>query len=206
MTALRLGDVGKRWQAITAVGATVAAITTAVFRPPPVGESGAFLALGGLMAAVVSGLVYTAMTRWTLPRHAGWWALAATASLVGAVVSFHIYGSLWDARVATYQNEPYIVGDAFTEHGAAYAKQRGTTNPDELLFDAAGVPDRIWTEESIQRVKSNMRVAYYASFPLIAIAVLATVQAVHCATRRPKRRSRKKPSAAPGDVHQPAGG
>ncbi len=56
MTVLRLGDVGKRWQAITAVGATVAAITTAVFRPPPVGESGAFLALGGLMAAVVSGL------------------------------------------------------------------------------------------------------------------------------------------------------
>jgi hypothetical protein len=41
-----------------------------------------------------------------------------------------------------------------------------------------------------------MRALYYLAFPLTVVAMMATVQAVHCANLRPRKRV-KRPTAAP---------
>ena len=187
---LRLDQIGKKWKAVSSVGAVVIATTTAFFRPPPVGESGGLIAIGGFLATVCSGLIYVAMVRWAkavdLPR----WITAAAIGTAAAVASFYIYESQWDSRVATYQGQPQVIGDVFTTEGAEWVRRSGHTEPSALLFDAGGQAEQIWTVESIQNVRSRMRLAYLAGFPLVALGILATIQAVHCVLRKPDPKKR----------------
>ena len=193
---IRLQDVGKKWKAISSVGAVVIATTTAFFRPPPVGESSAFIAVGGFLATVCAGLIYVAMVRWSTAKHAAWWVVAGAVGAVAAVASFYVYESQWDAHVATYQGQAQIVGEVLTPEGAAWVKQRGQADASQLLFDAAGEAEQIWTAESIARVKSRMRLTYLAGFPLVAVGILSTLQAMHCVLqKKPRKRRAPKPAA-----------
>ena len=70
--------------------------------------------------------------------------------------------------------------------GRAWAAAHGQ-DTNALLFDFTGNATNVWTSDSIARVKSRMRLSYYAVFPLVALAILSTVQAVQ-ARRRPGRR------------------
>ena len=187
---LQLNQIGKKWKAISSVGAVVIATTTAFFRPPPVGESSGLIAVGGFLATVSAGLIYVAMVRRSLPKDAMRWVIAAAVGTIAAVGSFYLYESMWDAHVATYQGQAQIVGDVLTPEGEAWVRQRGGADASQLLFDAAGQAEQIWTADSIARVKSRMRLVYLAGFPLVAIGILATLQAVHCALTRSKPRKR----------------
>ena len=193
---LQLNQIGKKWKAISSVGAVVIATTTAFFRPPPVGESSGLVAVGGFLATVCAGLIYVAMVRWSTPKDAPRWVVAGVVGAVAAVASFYVYESQWDAHVATYQGQRQIVGDVLTPEGAEWVKQRGHADASQLLFDATGEAEQIWTAESIARVKSRMRVTYLAGFPLVALGILATLQAVHCALqKKPRKRSEPKTAA-----------
>ena len=199
---VRIRDVGKRWQAITSLAAAAVAMSTAAFRPPPVGEASAYLALGGFLAAVASGLTYVVMTRSSSARHVTAWAIAAAACAVLAMGSHYVYESLWDSYVASYFDRQVIIGDEYTPEGRRWVELHGGTDSSGLLFDASGVAERIWTAASIGKVRRNMRLTYYMTFPLVAVAILATVQAVHIATR-PKTKRRKspaRPSASAGSA------
>jgi hypothetical protein len=187
---LRLDQIGKKWKAVSSVGAVVIATTTAFFRPPPVGESGGLIAIGGFLATVCSGLIYVGMVRWAKPSDLSRWVAAAAIGTAAAVASFYLYEAQWDSRVATYQGHPQVIGDVFTTEGAEWVRRSGHTEPSALLFDAAGQAEQIWTIESIQNVRSRMRLAYLAGFPLVAVGILATIQAVHCVLRKPDPKKR----------------
>jgi len=120
-------------------------------------------------------------------RHLLGWIAAAVVGLAGASTAYHQYSVLWDSHVAEYQGEQKIVGDELTADGEAYSKQEQVSDPTQLLFAAGGVAEQIWTSTSITRIRAIMRLTYYLSFPLVAISILATVQAVYCATRRESR-------------------
>ena len=189
---LRLDQIGKKWKAVSSVGAVVIATTTAFFRPPPVGESGGLIAIGGFLATVCSGLIYVGMVRWAKATDLPRWIAAAAIGTVAAVASFYMYEAQWDSRVATYQGQPQVVGDVLTIEGAEWVSRSGHTEPSALLFDAGGQAEQIWTVESIRNVRSRMRLAYLAGFPLVAVGILATLQAVHCALEKTKKPRRKR--------------
>jgi hypothetical protein len=181
-------SIDKRWKAISAVGAIVASTATAIFRPPPVGDPQSFIALGTLLSSVTSGVLYVAMTRFSAKRHVRAWIAAAIAGSAGAVWCHSYYGALTDTRVAVYQDQQFVIGDEYTAEGAAWAAAHGH-DANALLFDFSGVATNAWTRESIERVKGRMRLSYYAVFPLVAIAILSTVQAVDLG-KRSGRKSR----------------
>jgi hypothetical protein len=181
--SVTLGSIEKRWRAITAVGAIIVSTAAAIFRPPPVGEPQSFVALGTFLSAVVAGLIYVAMKRCASANHLPWWIAAALVGAGGAVWSHNFYTSLLDSRVAVYEGQQFVVGDEYTVEGAAWAARHGHEQ-NNLLFDAGGVVTRIWSPESVGRVKARMRLSYYAVFPLIALGLLSTVQAVYCSGRR----------------------
>jgi hypothetical protein len=120
------------------------------------------------------------------------------------VASFYVYETYWDAHVATYQGQPQVVGDTFTPEGAEWVKQSGRRDPSLLLFDAAGQAQQIWTDESIRRVRSRLRGLYLAGFPLVAVGILATLQAVHCAMQR-KQPGKRRASPRPARQHAKEG-
>ena len=195
---LQLNQIGNKWKAISSVGAVVIATTTAFFRPPPVGESTGLVAVGGFLATVCAGLIYVAMVRWSAPKDANRWVVAAALGAVAAVASFYLYESQWDSHVATYQGELRVVGDVLTPEGQEWVKQRGQVNASQLLFDAGGEAEQIWTADSIASVRSRLRLIYLAGFPLVAVGILATLQAVHCALskKRPTKRRASKTATA----------
>jgi hypothetical protein len=180
-------SIGKRWKAISAIGAIVASTATAIYRPPPVGDPQSFIALGTLLSSVTSGLLYVAMTRFAAQRHALAWIAAAVFGSAGAVWCHSYYGTLFDTRVAVYEGQQFVVGDDYTPEGTAWAAAHGH-EASALLFDFTGVATNVWTRESIERVKGRMRLSYYAVFPLVAIAILSTVQAVQVEKRSRQRK------------------
>jgi hypothetical protein len=194
--ALRLPQVTRKWQALVSVAAIGVSSATATFRPPPVGDGPGLIALGGLLAAVTAGLVYVAMLKFSTRRQLRAWVAVAAVGVVATVAAHYTYSAMWDSNVATYSDHHYVVGDELTPDGQAWVGKEGMKPPSELLFDAGGVPERIWTAQSIARAKAAMRALYYLAFPLTVVAMMATVQAVHCANLRPRKRV-KRPTAAP---------
>jgi hypothetical protein len=178
-----ISQIGERWQAISALGAVVASAATAIYRPPPIGDRESFIALGTLLSSVASGLIYVLMRRFSARRHLLAWALAAAAGIGGAVWSHSFYGTLWDTRVAVYQEQQFVTGDEYTPMGTAWVAKQGD-NPTDVLFAFAGAVTNVWTTESVERVKTRMRLTYYAVFPLVAVAILSTVQAVYLSRLR----------------------
>lgn len=181
-------SIGKRWKAISAIGAIVASTATAIYRPPPVGDPQTFIALGTLLSSVTSGLLYVAMARFAAQRHVLPWIVAAVAGAAGTVWCHSYYSTLSDTRVAAYEGRELVIGDEYTPEGAAWAAAHGH-DANALLFDFSGVATNAWTRESIERVKGRMRFAYYAVFPLVALAILSTVQAVDVGKRSGRRKS-----------------
>lgn len=182
-------SIGKRWKSISAIGAIVASTATAIYRPPPIGDPQSFIALGTLLSSVTSGLLYVAMTRFAAQRHVLPWIAAAIAASAGAVWCHSYYGTLSDTRVAVFEGQQFVIGDEYTAEGTAWAAAHGH-DANALLFDFTGVATNAWTREGIERVKARMRFSYYAVFPLVAIAILSTVQAVDLGKRSGRKKSR----------------
>jgi hypothetical protein len=180
-----------RWRAFAAFGAVVVSLVTAAIHPPPVGEARSYVAFGGFAAAVVSGLTFVAMRRWSRVQDLRAWWITAAVGIVLCLVFNLWYASMWDRFVAIYAGAPRIVGSELTDVGRRWVETRGPSSPDDLLFAAAGQADLMWTPDSIGRNRRNFRLVYYACYPLFALAMLTTLQAVHCSAKRSPARPRK---------------
>ena len=137
------------WLAIAAI--VVAGILAAA-APPPSGladtETGAaptFAALASAAIVALSVLPFIVLRR--AGRRPIWLTLAVVALALG-VGSFSAGGYAQRACTARYGEKPIIIGTELTTLGATYKRANPSLSSDELLFDAAGVPGRIWTRSS----------------------------------------------------------
>ena len=65
-----------------------------------------------------------------------------------------------------------------TPLGATYSRDNPALSTDELLFDAAGVPERLWTPASIGRCRLLVSSTYFLWFPLLVLCLFACAQAI----------------------------
>jgi hypothetical protein len=107
--------------------------------------------------------------------------MAAVALALG-VGSFSAGGYAQRACTARYGEKPIIVGTELTTLGATYKRANPTLSSDELLFDAAGVPGRIWTRSSIDACRTFIGSTYFLWIPFLVVCLLATVQAMPAGT------------------------
>jgi hypothetical protein len=184
---LKLEQVRKHWQAIAASSSVAIGAISTVLQPPPVGDAKSLLALAAFLATGVSGLTYVAMTRWSSKRDVAGWSLIAAIALVGCFVTERYYTRMVDRYVGDYQDTRRLAGDEYTADGVAWIQRSGHTRVGDLLYDAGGNPEIIWTAAGIERIRLRMRAAYYGCVPAFALSVLAVVQAVHCSTQRAQR-------------------
>lgn len=185
----------KSWLALAQGAVWLGGILGGFLLPPPVGVSASdekiWLRLGQFILAVVLGLVFFAARRWRLPRHALRWCAAALLFLVLAVAAFFRYQQLTLAWTGNYEGQKVVIGSAYTAQGASYTKNNPKISCDELISDAAGKTEDVWTLDSINRRRLLLAATYVSCLPLFTISLLAVVQAIQCggdATRKKDKR------------------
>jgi TIR domain len=159
-----------RWAAAIAVGGLLAAALLPVSEAVDAGQIlRARLLTAVLVAAAAAG---AALAR--SGRRALWMATAAVAGLSGAVlVVRHVSAS--SACVASYDGRPVLVGRELTQAARDYVTEHPGASADDLLLDAGGAADRIWTASSIASCGFWTGWAGLLSLPLFAGAVSALV-------------------------------
>src|SRR5688572_9990120 len=178
-----LGRHRRLWVAAGAIG--VASIAASLAPPPSVladAESGGqstFAALAS--AAIVALAVLPFIARRGAVRPQTWFAVALVALALG-VGSFSAGGSAQRACIARYGDKPILIGTDLTTLGATYAQANPELSNDELLFDSAGVPERIWTASSISRCRAFISSTYFLWIPFLVVCLVAAVQAMTTAT------------------------
>jgi len=163
-----------------AVAAIVVAAIAAAAAPRPsglaetdTGGASAFAALAS--AAIVAVSVLPFIVRRGAGRRSIWLTLAIVALALG-VGSFSAGGYAQRACTARYGEQPIVIGTDLTPLGAAYKQANPSLSSDEMLFDAAGVPGRIWTRSSIDRCRAFISTTYFLWIPFLVVCLLATVQ------------------------------
>jgi len=109
------------------------------------------------------------------PRRAG---TAAIAALTGAVgIALLLTSADANTRcLASFDGRGVVIGREYTAAGVDYVRNHPGLSASDLLLDAGGAPDRIWTAASIARCRFWLTWAGLLTVPLFA-ACLALLTA-----------------------------
>lgn len=173
-----------------AVAAVLLAAVAAALTPAPaavIAEAGGRWIFPALASAAIVTLAILPFIVWRSAAQPKIWVAAALAALVLGVGSFSVGGYALRACTARYANTSVIIGTDLTPLGAAYKQAHPELSSDDLLFDAAGVPERIWTRPSIGRCSAFISSTYFLWIPFLVVCLLATAQAVPTTILSPVR-------------------
>ena len=171
---------GRHRRTLLAVGAILLAGSAgAAVSPPEVvgvgsGESRSFAAFASAAIVALAILPYLLWRGAVRPMTSI--ALAAVALTLG-VGSFGANGYADRTCTARYADAAVVIGADLTSLGEAYRRENPDLSNEDLLFDAAGVPERIWTERSIGRCKALISGTYFLWIPFLVVCLLAAAQA-----------------------------
>jgi hypothetical protein len=177
MTSGALGRQKAVWLATAAIAvagiAAAAAPSPAGLTETDNGSASTFAALASVAIVALSVLPFIVL------RGAGRrpiWLTLAVAALALGISSFAAGGYAQRACTARYGGKPIVIGTTLTTLGATYKGKNPSLSNDELLFDATGVPDRIWTRRSIDVCRTFISSTYFLWIPFLVVCLLATVQ------------------------------
>jgi hypothetical protein len=185
--ARRFGRHRRLWLAAGAV--MVAGLAAALVpQPPAIADAdGAPWAFAALASAAIVTLVILPFLMWPAAARPRVWVAVAVGSLMLGSAAFSVGGYARRACTARYGEKPVVIGTDLTPLGGAYQQTNPELSTDDLLFDAAGVPERIWTRSSISRCTVFISGTYFLWVPFLAVCVIATVQAAPTSILAPVR-------------------
>jgi hypothetical protein len=167
------------WLAVAAVlfAGIAAALTPppAAVAPAEAGGRWAFPVLASAAIVTLAILPFMVLRSTAQPKI---WVATALAALMLGVGTFLAGGYALRACTARYADKSVIIGTDLTPLGAAYKQANPELSSDELLFDAAGVPETVWTRPSIGRCSALVSSTYFLWIPFLVVCMLATAQAV----------------------------
>ena len=187
--------IRKKWTILTQIAAGLTTVVATIVAPPPtpVGTLG-IRPFASFVVAILAGIFLLVLRRFRKQEHALLWAALAAILLVVTVVDYFWYFNLIDTRTETWHGYTIVCG---TELRPAIQKKYGSiirkSRVRELLDDATGDPQLIWTDQSIRSSKDVLCVSYLVIVPLIGGCIMAASQIAMC---RPLRRSSAKRAKA----------
>jgi hypothetical protein len=189
---------------LAAATVVLAGVAGALVPPPAAivgsatGASSAPWAFAALASAAIVTLAILPFVIWRGAARPRRWVAVALASLALGVTAFAGGGYAQRACTARYGDRAVVIGTELTPLGAAYQKANPDLSTDDLLFDSAGVPERLWTAASIDRCGVLISSTYFLWVPFLAVCLVATAQAVPTSILAPMRWDAPKPVAHPG--------
>ena len=187
-----------------ALGAAAVAAVAVVLDPAPAalanadgGARPAFAALTSAAIVALSTLLPAIVWRGA-PRPKVWLAVGVAALILG-VASFSFGGYAQRACTAHYGERSMVIGTELTTLGESYKKSNPELSNDELLFDAAGSPERLWTAGSIGRCRTLIAATYFLWIPFLLVCLLAGSQALLPTTILAPAHASPAPHAVPRD-------
>jgi hypothetical protein len=189
-----LEQTKKNWSVLTQAAVWVLSVIGGFLLPPPVGTSQGdakvWLRLAQFVITIVIGLIFIAAQKWRQKRHAKWWWAFSLGFLVLAVSAFFGYQQFMYAWTCNYAGQRVVAGSVYTSHGKKYTDLNPSLSRDELLMEHAGLPEDLWTRESINRRRLALAATYILCLPLFTICLIAIVQSIRCITsQREKSKS-----------------
>ena len=167
----------RTWLAVA--GVLFAGIAAALMPPPAaLAEAGTRWGVAALVSSAIVASGTLPFLLWRSAARPALWIALAVAALAAGMVSFAVSGYAERACTARYAGKPVVIGTELTPLGAAYKQANPELASDDLLFDAAGVPERIWTASSIGRCRVFTGSTYFLAIPFLVVCLLATAEAV----------------------------
>ena len=172
-----LGRNRRMWIAVAA--ALLAGLAAAVAPlPPAVSGAGGRSAFAALASAAIVVFAILPFMLWRRAAQPMLWVAAALVALALGIGSFFTAGYVERTCTARYADTPVVIGGDLTPLGATYRQANPELSNDDLLFDAAGVPERIWTPSSIGRCRALLAGTYFLWIPFLALCLLFFAHAV----------------------------
>ena len=175
---------------LAAGAALLAGIAAALVPQPPAiadAAGGTPWAFAALASAAIVTLAILPFVVWRSAARPRVWVAMAVLSLALGLASFAAGGYAQRACTARYGDKPVVIGTDLTPLGGTYRQANPALSSDDLLFDAAGVPERIWTRSSIGRCTVFISSTYFLWIPFLAVCLVATAQAVPTSILAPMR-------------------
>ena len=182
------------WHALVALLAIVAAAVWPLTPALPSGDTLQARLGAAVLAAIACGLL--AVIRGGRP---GVWIGVAIGSAAAAVILLVAHFNALAGCVAEYDGRPVIIGRGYAADAASYVAANPGLAPSDRLLDAGGVPERIWSAESIASCRLWVSWGGTATIPFLAASLAAL---------GPRGRHRflfTPRTAAPSVVRHPAG-
>ena len=193
---------GRHRRTWLAAGAVLLAALAAALVPQPPAVAGAAgstpWAFAALASAAIVTLAILPFVVWRSAARPRVWVAMAVLSLALGLASFSAGGYAQRACTARYGDKPVVIGTDLTPLGGAYRQANPDLSSDDLLFDAAGVPERIWTRSSIGRCTAFISSTYFLWIPFLVVCLVATAQAVPTSILAPMRWDVPGPARAGG--------
>jgi hypothetical protein len=158
------------WHAAVALTAVLVAV---VWPLTPALSSGDALQarLGAAVAAAVACALLAVIRGWRPGIHVG----VAIGSFAAGVALLFAHFNAVAGCVADYNGRPVVIGREYAADAASYIAANPGLAPSDRLFDAGGVPERIWSAESIRSCRLWVSWGATATIPLFAVSVGALI-------------------------------
>ena len=182
-----------RWHAPVALLAIVASAVWPLTPALPSGDALQARLGTAVLAAIACGLL--AVIRGGRP---GVWIGVSIGSAAAAVILLLVHFNALAGCVTDYDGRRVIIGRDYAADVASYIAANPGVAPSDRLLDAGGVPERIWSAESIASCRLWVSWGGTATIPLFAASIAALVRGRHRFLSKPR-------TAAPPVVRQPAG-
>jgi len=158
------------WHA--AVALTAAAIAVLWPLSPALGSPDV---LGARLYSVVITAVICATIALSKRLGSAVWTAIAISSAAAGVITLLAHFDATASCVADYEGRSIVIGRTLSAHGAEYVTQNPGSSVSDLLLDAGGVPDRVWTMASIRTCRFWLSWGGLAVVPLFAACVSASI-------------------------------
>jgi hypothetical protein len=124
--------------------------------------------LASALLAAVGCIAIALLRRVFRPRV---WMSAALIAGALAVVALAFHFDATASCVATYDGHPTIIGREYTDEALTYVRDNPGLPASDLLLDAAGQVDTLWTGASVARCRFWVSWGGLLAIPLLAICV-----------------------------------
>jgi hypothetical protein len=174
--------LGRRWPMLLASAGIGAAALVAAFLAQPAALAQSELPMGAIFAALASAAIaaaiiipLTARRRHSSRRIA---VVAGAITLVLGVAAFAAGASIQRRCTLQYDGRAVLIGTELTPLGQDYRRANPELPIEELLRDASGAAETVWTRQSINRCRVTMGSTYFLWLPLLIASLVSAILAV----------------------------